>query len=276
MFSLKVQRPCLCAASLKVAEKKCHFLFERYVTTHWRDLWHNPWSALPHIFQSRHQNRSHARSRAVYGGPCVRGVTTLHPAALPLRCKQHCVCHIQFRESPFCDRPCSVPVSACELFCFLVGDEESCPFPFNKQTAVWINKLEGSGCGSERTVRSVSFSVCLSCEWAQGASEPNCISPAHNGLLHINTLVSLVQRQHHLSPRTFVFKWNWVKDDLLNSYELMCVCFTPSLCIFVMRNVTNDLLSLSETRSSEGKTVDTLWHWWLSEPSVSVVSKMTE
>lgn len=77
------------------------------------------------------------------------------PAPSPLRYKQHCVCHLSFRERPFRDRPRSVPVSTRKLFCFLLRDEESRPFSLNKQTVVWINKLEGCGCGPVRTVRSV-------------------------------------------------------------------------------------------------------------------------
>lgn len=136
---------------------------------------------------------------ALYGGPCVRG-DRAYATALPLRCKQHCVCHFQFQERPFCDRPCSVSVGACQLFCFLLGDEESCPFSFNKQTAVWINKLKGSGCGPVRTVHSVRISVCLSCEWARAAPCPNCIGlkPAHNGLLRTNRFV---WHQHYSSLR---------------------------------------------------------------------------
>lgn len=168
MFSLAVQRPCLRAASLNVAGTCCS-VFERYVTPRWRDLWHNR-LANP---------RNPAQSWA----------TALSPAALPLRCKQHCVCHLQFGERTFC--PTDLVCSWQHFFCFLSGDEESCPFSFNKQTAVWINKLKGSGCGPVRTVCSVSLPVCLSCGLVKGAPCPNCtgMKRAHNGLLHVNSLV---------------------------------------------------------------------------------------
>lgn len=65
------------------------------------------------------RNPSHAKTRSVlsrvWWALCT-GATALPPAALPLRCKQHCVCHLQFRERPLCDRSRSVPVSACWLF----------------------------------------------------------------------------------------------------------------------------------------------------------------
>ena len=133
-------------------------------------------ASLDHATRNPSLAKSRSVSRCVWRALCMcvfvcvcvgGGETTLIPTASPLRRKQHCVCHLQFRERPFCDRPRSVPVSAWELFCFLLGDEESCPFSFNKQTAVWINKLKGSGCGPVRTVRSVSLSVCLSCKWAR-------------------------------------------------------------------------------------------------------------
>lgn len=127
------------------------FLFERYVTTHWHDLKHKPFT--PHL---------HLKL-------CM---LDLVQPRLPMlrRCKQHFVCRIQFsRAFILSDRPQTVPVGARRLFCFLSGDEESCPFSFNKQTSVWINKLKGSGCVPLRTVCSVSFSVSLSCEWAEGA-----------------------------------------------------------------------------------------------------------
>lgn len=214
MLYFKVQRPCLRAASLKVAGRKCPFLFERYVTTHWRDLWHNRCSPLPRISQSRHLKSEPRKSWSI-STLCMVCFVYAYPTALPVRCKQHCVCHLQFWERPFCDRPCSVPVSACQLFCFLLGDEESCPFSFNKQTAVGINKLKGSGCGPVRTVCSVRLSVCLACVWARGAPRPNSIGPkaAHNGLPHINRFRSLVQHQHYFSPATFVSEVDQVEDD---------------------------------------------------------------
>lgn len=98
LWCFKFQRPCQHAARLKAAEK-CHFfLFERYVTTHWCDLWHNPLAT--HTPPPPPQNP--APSWAVYGGPCVHERPRLPPQPCPFRCKQHCVCHLQFRGRPFC------------------------------------------------------------------------------------------------------------------------------------------------------------------------------
>lgn len=147
------------------------------------------------------------------------------------------------------------------FFCFLLGDEESCPFAFNKQTAVWINKLKGSGCGPVRTVCSVSVSVCLSSKWEREAPCPNCIGlkPAHNGLLHTNRLVSLVQRQHYFSPLT----WSYMM--LRNISLVICWCTCILLCHLAFAWVTACHLQ------KLGERVDTLCHWWLSQAFKSLV-----
>lgn len=199
MFYFKVQRPCLHAAKSKICRGETSFSV--WKVCHYTLVWPltqpsqpSPVTSLNHATWNPSRAKPAPSRRRVWWALCT-GADHARPTAVPLRCKQHCVCHLQFRERPFCDRPRSVPVSACQLFCFLLGDEESCPFSFNKQTAVWINKLKGSGCGPVRTVCSVRLSVCLSCERAWGAPCPNCIGPkpAHNGLLHINRFVSLVQ-----------------------------------------------------------------------------------
>lgn len=147
-----------------------------------------------------------APSRVVYGGPCVQGATALTPRPCPSDVNNIVFVTFDFESVHFVTDLALFLSALASFFCFLLGDEESCAFSFNKQTAVWINKLKGSGCGPVRTVCSVSLSVCLSCKWARGAPRLNCIAPkpAHNGLPHINRLVSLVQHRHCFSPATFV------------------------------------------------------------------------
>ena len=59
------------------------------------------------------------QASAMYGGPCVPRQPHNH-TALPHRRKQHCICHLQFWEPPFGDRPHSVPVPVC--FCVFLKD----------------------------------------------------------------------------------------------------------------------------------------------------------
>lgn len=65
--------------------------------------------------QSRHvkpetRRKTCSISSCVWSSLCT-GSDRSYPTDLPLRCKQHCVCHLQFQVPPFCDRQRSVPVS---------------------------------------------------------------------------------------------------------------------------------------------------------------------
>lgn len=69
------------------------------------------------------------------------------------------------------------------------GDEESCAFCFNKQTAMWLNKPRGSGCRPARTLSSVS--LCLPfLRWGRGAPHPKCTGRLTSH--HRNTSVALM------------------------------------------------------------------------------------
>lgn len=167
-------------------------LFERCVTAHWRVTSDTTITGLSlTCLNHATWNPSHAKTCSV-STPCMvglvyRGWPHLRPKPCPTHVNNIVFVTFNFESVHFVtDLALFLSANASFFFCFLLGDEESCPFSSNKQTTVWINKLKGSGCGPVTTVCSVRLSVCLSCKWARGAPRPNCIGskPAHYGPRH--------------------------------------------------------------------------------------------
>lgn len=200
-------------------------LFEMFVTASRCDLWHEPLSFPSLIWNRSHEESAPSRATLVSGG----GQQPLHPHIF--RC-EHCVCRFQFGGQRFSDRTCSVPVSACRIFYIffwfvsLCKDEKGCPFLFNKQTDVWINKRRGSGCRPGRTASSLS--LCLpSLLRAWRPCRRKLIRPesAHDGLQHTNRICE--------SCATPTSLWFNLSCSLGSSgktrYLFTCMCLTLSL-----------------------------------------------
>lgn len=101
------------------------------------------------------------------------------------------------------------------FFVSLQEMKSACPFSSNKQTAVWINKPRGSGCGPVRTVHSVRLCVCLSCKWAQGGEHPVLNVLVLNQLIMApphNRIVRVAQHRLYCSPKAFVLQLDQVRD----------------------------------------------------------------
>lgn len=145
------------------------------------------------------------------------------------------------------------------------GDEESCPFSFNKQTAVRINNLHVLGLrASENSVLCHSFCLPFLRTGRGSAPSQSCFGQdqAHNG--------------HIFCVPTFVFQ-----------LTVMCVRLTVSLCIFVMSHVStvgggppglsqkaNTMRKSEPTPCGTAVSVSQALYWLVRRPNSSGVMKL--